>query len=205
MLVVVTLVSLLVQVYSISYMKGHKRFGLYFAYTNLFTFMMLLLVVANNMLQFFVGWEGVGLCSYLLIGFWFEDAEKAKAGMKAFVVNRIGDAGFLGAIFLIFGVMSAAGIDPQAGAFNFGVFAGCVHGVLGALGMPMSLVSPGVWKPAMGLRRGLNESQAQNKTRARSLAIKLWPEKASEFARVKDDGRAESVLIARYHITKKGW
>ena len=96
-------------------------------------------------------------------------------------------------------------LPRQSGAFNFGVSAGCVHGVLGALGVPMSLVSPGVWKPAMGLRRGLNESQAQNKTRARSLAIKLWPEKASEFARVKDDGRAESVLIARYHITKKGW
>lgn len=90
----------------------------------------------------------------------------------------------------------------QAGAFSFGVSAGVVHGVLGALGVPMSLVSPGVWKPAMGLRRGLSESQAQNKGRARELAMKLWPEKASEFQRVKDDGRAESCLIARYYVIK---
>ena len=93
----------------------------------------------------------------------------------------------------------------QAGAFNFGVSAGVVHGVLGALGVPMVLIPPGVWKPAMGLRRGLNESQAQNKTRARDLATKLWPEHAADFAKVKFDGRAESCLLARYYATKMGW
>ena len=93
----------------------------------------------------------------------------------------------------------------QAGAFNFGVSAGVVHGVLGALGVPMALVPPAVWKPACGLRRGLNESQAQNKSRARELAMKLWPESADLFARVKDDGRAEACLIGRHYAQKMGW
>ena len=93
----------------------------------------------------------------------------------------------------------------QAGAFNFGRSAGVVHGVLGALNIPMTTVSPNVWKPAMGLRRGLNESQAQNKIRARELAVRLWPEQAGLFARVKDDGRAEAALIARHFINSKGW
>ncbi len=93
----------------------------------------------------------------------------------------------------------------QAGAFNFGVSAGVVHGVLGALGVPMSLVSPGQWKPAMGLRRANGETQAGNKTRARELAMKLWPERAADFKRVKDDGRAEAALIGRFFAMKNGW
>ena len=93
----------------------------------------------------------------------------------------------------------------QAGAFNFGVSAGVVHGVLGALGVPMSLVSPGQWKPAMGLRKTLNETQADTKTRARELAMKLWPERAADFKRVKADGRAEAALIARFFAMKNGW
>ena len=93
----------------------------------------------------------------------------------------------------------------QSGAFNFGVSAGVVHGVLGALGVPYTLVSPSQWKPAMGLRKMLNESQAQNKGRARELAIKLWPGQAELFARVKDDGRAEAALLARHAIDMKGW
>jgi crossover junction endodeoxyribonuclease RuvC len=105
----------------------------------------------------------------------------------------------------IHGAVELVGSMPrQSGAFNFGVSAGVVHGVLGALGVPFSLVPPGVWKPAMGLRRGLNESQAENKARARALATKLWPERASEFQRVKDDGRAEACLIGRYYATKMG-
>jgi crossover junction endodeoxyribonuclease RuvC len=90
----------------------------------------------------------------------------------------------------------------QAGAFNFGVSAGVVHGVLGALGVPMALVSPSVWKGATGLHRMSGESQADVKSRARSLAQKLWPEQAGLFARVKDDGRAESALLARYFANK---
>lgn len=90
----------------------------------------------------------------------------------------------------------------QAGAFNFGVSAGAVHGVLGALGVPYSLVPPNAWKPAMGLRKLPNESQAGTKTRARELATKLWPERAADFKRVMDSDRAEAALIARFWITK---
>jgi NADH-quinone oxidoreductase subunit L len=74
----------------------------FFCYLNLFLFAMLLLVLGDNLLVMFVGWEGVGLASYLLIGFWFKDMDNSKAGQKAFVVNRIGDAGFLLGIFTIF-------------------------------------------------------------------------------------------------------
>jgi len=102
MLLVVTGVGLLIHIYSIGYMHGDRSFARYFAYLNLFTFSMLLLVLADNFLLLFVGWEGVGLCSYLLIGFWFENNDNAYAGRKAFVVNRIGDFGFLLGMFLIF-------------------------------------------------------------------------------------------------------
>ncbi len=102
MLLVVTGVGLLIHVYSIGYMHGDRSLARYFAYLNLFTFSMLLLVMADNFLLLFVGWEGVGLCSYLLIGFWFENNDYAYAGRKAFVVNRIGDFGFLLGMFLIF-------------------------------------------------------------------------------------------------------
>ena len=93
----------------------------------------------------------------------------------------------------------------QAGAFNFGVSAGVVHGVLGALGIPMTLVSPNVWKGAAGLHRMSGESQADVKSRARFLAQKLWPAQAALFARVKDDGRAEACLISFFYATKMGW
>ncbi|MFQ5769380.1 MAG: NADH-quinone oxidoreductase subunit L, partial [bacterium] len=102
MILVVTGVGLLIHIYSIGYMAGDRGFARYFAFLNLFTFSMLLLVLADNFLLLFVGWEGVGLCSYLLIGFWFEDTYNAYAGRKAFVVNRIGDFGFLLGIFFIF-------------------------------------------------------------------------------------------------------
>ena len=83
-------------------MQEEKRTYRFFSYLNLFVFMMLLLVLSDNLLVMFIGWEGVGLCSYLLIGYWFSDANNGKAGMKAFVVNRIGDIGFLLGIFLTF-------------------------------------------------------------------------------------------------------
>ena len=111
MVLVVTGVGFLIHVYSIGYMKGDPGIQRYFAYLNLFTFMMLNLVMADNLLLLFLGWEGVGLCSYLLIGFWFEDPAKAAAGKKAFVVNRIGDFGFLLGMIIIL---------TNLGSLNFG-------------------------------------------------------------------------------------
>ena len=102
MILIVTGVGFLIHVYSTAYMHGEPGFYRYFAYLNLFMFSMLTLVLANNYLLMFVGWEGVGLCSYLLIGFWFKKQSAADAGKKAFIVNRIGDFGFLIATFLIF-------------------------------------------------------------------------------------------------------
>ncbi len=102
MVLVVTFVGSLIHVYSIGYMHDDPSYWRFFSYLNLFMFSMLTLVLADNFLLMFVGWEGVGLCSYLLISFWYTDVEKAKAGMKAFVVNRIGDAGFSLGLFLVF-------------------------------------------------------------------------------------------------------
>lgn len=102
MMMVVSGVSFIIHVYSHGYMHDDPGFPRYFTYLNLFVFFMLLLVSANNFLLLFVGWEGVGLCSYFLIGFWYEKKSAADAGKKAFIVNRIGDYGFLLAIFFIF-------------------------------------------------------------------------------------------------------
>jgi len=102
MLMVVTGVGFLIHVYSVGYMHGEEGFTRFFVYMNLFMVSMLLLVMGNNYLVLFIGWEGVGLCSYLLIGYYFHKVSAAKAATKAFVVNRIGDAGFLLAIFLVF-------------------------------------------------------------------------------------------------------
>jgi NADH-quinone oxidoreductase subunit L len=99
---VVTGVGFLIHLYSVGYMAGDESQARYFAYLNLFTFSMLLLIMSDNLLLMFVGWEGVGLCSYLLIGFWFTDLEKAQAGMKAFIVNRVGDFGFFVGLMLLF-------------------------------------------------------------------------------------------------------
>ena len=102
MVLVVTGVGMLIHLFSIGYMANDERPAKYFAYLNFFLFNMLLLVLGDNLLVMFIGWEGVGLCSYLLIGFWFSDPAKAAAGMKAFITNRIGDAGFLLGIFAFF-------------------------------------------------------------------------------------------------------
>ena len=109
MMLVVTGVGFLIHVYSIGYMHGDSGVSRYFAYLNLFTFSMLCLVMANNLLLLYLGWEGVGLCSYLLIGFWFHKKSASDAGKKAFIVNRIGDFGFALGIMLIFWTFSAAG------------------------------------------------------------------------------------------------
>ncbi|MCL5023728.1 MAG: NADH-quinone oxidoreductase subunit L [Nitrospirae bacterium] len=118
MLIVVTTVSSLVHIYSIGYMHGDKGYYRFFAYLSLFTFSMLMLVMANNFLQLYFGWEAVGLCSYFLIGFWYEKKSASDAGKKAFIVNRFGDFGFgLGVImiFLTFGTLHYA---PVFGSVN---------------------------------------------------------------------------------------
>ena len=117
MMLTVTVVGFLVHVYSIRYMHGDPGYPRYFTYLNLFMFSMLVLVLANNYLLMFLGWEGVGLCSCLLIGFWYERKSGTDAGNKAFIVNRVGDAGFLLGLFLIwttFGSLSFAEVFPRA-------------------------------------------------------------------------------------------
>jgi NADH-quinone oxidoreductase subunit L len=102
LLLVITGIGFLIHLYSTEYMEHDEGYWRYFAYLNLFVAMMLTLVMADNLVLLFVGWEGVGLCSYLLIGFWYRDTEKAWAGRKAFITNRIGDFAFIiGMIFLV--------------------------------------------------------------------------------------------------------
>jgi NADH-quinone oxidoreductase subunit L len=112
MALVVTCVSFIIHIYSIGYMGEDPGYARYFAYLNLFVFFMLVLVLAANFALMFVGWEGVGLCSYLLIGFWFTQPAKAEAGQKAFIVNRIGDFGFLLAMLAMFAYLGT--VDFQS-------------------------------------------------------------------------------------------
>jgi NADH-quinone oxidoreductase subunit L len=117
MALIVTGVGSLIHVYSIGYMKDDASYARYFSYLNLFLFFMLLLVLGRSLLVLFVGWEGVGLASYLLIGFWFEDPDKARAGKKAFITNRIGDAGFLLGMFLLYTALGTLDMDRINAAF----------------------------------------------------------------------------------------
>jgi NADH-quinone oxidoreductase subunit L len=112
MVLVVTGVGGLIHVYSVGYMREDPGYSRYFAYLNLFVFFMLTLVMAANYPLMFVGWEGVGLCSYLLIGFWYENREFSDAGKKAFIVNRIGDFGFLVAMFMLFSTFGTLDMMP---------------------------------------------------------------------------------------------
>ncbi len=117
MMLVVTGVGFLIHLYSIGYMHDDEGFGRFFVYLNLFIFFMLLLVMGSNFLMMFIGWEGVGLCSYLLIGFWFKNDAYNDAAQKAFVMNRIGDLGFLLAMFFIlfqFGTLDFAAVERLA-------------------------------------------------------------------------------------------
>ena len=116
LILVVTGVGFLIHVYSMGYMHSDPGYARYFTYLNLFRGMMLILVLGSSLLVMFVGWEGVGLCSYLLIGFWYEDLAKASAGMKAFLVNRIGDFGFLLGMLLIFAHFGTLNIHRVLGA-----------------------------------------------------------------------------------------
>lgn len=101
-MLVITGIGTLIHLYSIGYMSHDKAYARFFTYLNLFIFSMLMLILGNSLLTLFLGWEGVGLCSYLLIGFWYTDLNNSKAGMKAFIANRVGDFGFLIGMMLIF-------------------------------------------------------------------------------------------------------
>mgnify|MGYP001593434499 FL=1 len=117
MLLVVTGVGALIHLFSVGYMGEDAGYARYFAYLNLFIAFMLVLVLSASFPVMFIGWEGVGLCSYLLIGFWYDDVAKAEAGLKAFLVNRIGDTGFMIAMFLIFaklGTLDFVGVSAAA-------------------------------------------------------------------------------------------
>ncbi len=121
MLLVITGIGFLIHLYSISYMHGDEGFTRFFTYLNLFIFFMLLLVMGNNYLVMFIGWEGVGLCSYLLIGFWFKEHENNNAAKKAFVMNRVGDLGFLIAMFFMlfnFGTLDFSGVAQAVQGFS---------------------------------------------------------------------------------------
>ena len=161
MILVVTGISFVIHVYSIGYMGHEGGYYRFFGYLNLFVFFMLMLVLANNYVLMFVGWEGVGLCSYLLIGFWFHKKSAADAGKKAFIVNRIGDAGFLLGLLLMFAVFGTARFLDVNQALASGRFteetAG--FGVLSAMALLLFIGATGksaqfplyVWLPdAMG-------------------------------------------------------
>src|SRR5215472_8467242 len=159
MILIVTGVGFLIHVYSAGYMAHEEGFYRYFAYLNLFVFFMLTLVLANNYLLMFVGWEGVGLCSYLLIGFWFTRKSAADAGKKAFVVNRVGDFGFILAVMLIFWTFDRidfAGVFARvSGPTGFAVEPVGSIGALTAIGLLLFLGAVGksaqfplyVWLP----------------------------------------------------------
>jgi NADH-quinone oxidoreductase subunit L len=116
MLFVVNVVGWLIHVYSIGYMRHDEGIHRFFSYMNLFIFFMLILVMSSNYLMLFIGWEGVGLCSYLLIGFWYKDHLNNNAAKKAFIMNRIGDLGFLIGIFMMFHTFKTLDIQTIAGA-----------------------------------------------------------------------------------------
>ena len=158
MLLVVSGVGFLIHVYSIGYMRGDSGYWRFFAYMNLFSFAMLTLVTADNLLLMFVGWEGVGLCSYLLIGYYFERRSAGDAAKKAFIVNRIGDVGFILGIFLVsatFGTLEFGAVFRQIASApeRFPVEAGL--GVLTAIGLLLFVGATGksaqiplyVWLP----------------------------------------------------------
>jgi len=123
LLLVITGIGFLIHVYSIGYMAHDEDYARFFAYLNLFVGMMLVLVLGASLPVLFVGWEGVGLCSYLLIGFWYTDKEKAAAGMKAFITNRVGDLGFLVGMFVLyalFGTLEIGALNEAAAGVNVG-------------------------------------------------------------------------------------
>ena len=118
MMLVVTSVSLMVHIYTIGYMQDDPGYQRFFSYISLFTFSMLMLVMSNNFIQLFFGWEAVGLVSYLLIGFWYTRPTAIYANLKAFLVNRVGDFGFLlgiGLVLMVFGIGGLCGGVRRSG------------------------------------------------------------------------------------------
>ena len=136
MLLAVTIVSAMVHIYSIGYMHGDPGIPRFMAYLSLFTFFMLALVTANNFVQLFFGWEGVGLCSYLLIGFWYDRASANAAAIKAFIVNRVGDFGFALGIFATFVIFGSLDFDTV-----FGKAPAAVNTTISFLGWQMPSLS----------------------------------------------------------------
>ena len=131
-LLIITGVGFLIHLYSTAYMSEDKGFGKFFAYLNLFIFFMLLLVMGNNFFIMFIGWEGVGLCSFLLIGFWYTNPDYVKAAKKAFIMNRIGDVGFLLAMFWIFnqfGTLEYEVVFAQLGENSKAIASGTIVGI----------------------------------------------------------------------------
>jgi NADH-quinone oxidoreductase subunit L len=150
MLLVVTGVGLLIHLYSLGYMHGDARFERFFAYLNLFLFSMLVLVLGSNLLTLFVGWELVGLSSYLLIGFWFEKGEYASAAKKAFITNRVGDVSFMIAMFLAFatfGTLEILGIVEDATALASGTAFALVLLLVGGAVAKSAQIPLYVWLP----------------------------------------------------------
>ncbi|MDP9143630.1 MAG: NADH-quinone oxidoreductase subunit L, partial [Actinomycetota bacterium] len=156
MLLVVTGIGFLIHLYSVGYMSHDEERPRYFSYLNLFTFFMLLLILGGNLPLMFVGWEGVGLCSYLLIGFWFKKKSASDAGNKAFIVNRIGDVGLILGMILMFHAFgsldfvdiadNARALAPE-GAWEFGaITAACLLLFLGACGKSAQIPLH-VWLP----------------------------------------------------------
>src|SRR3990172_6291443 len=141
MIFTVTSVGFLVHVYSAKYMHGDPGYHRYFTYLNLFLFAMLILVLANNYLLMFVGWEAVGVCSFLLIGFWYERKSASDAASKAFIVNRVGDAGFLLGLFLMWSTL---------GSFRFAEVFGRAEQDLAAGSAIATLITLGLFVGAMG-------------------------------------------------------
>src|SRR5688572_11194545 len=136
MMVVVTFVSLCVHVYTIGYMHDDPGYQRFFSYISLFTFSMLMLVMANNFLQLFFGWEAVGLVSYLLIGFWYTRPTAVYANLKAFLVNRVGDFGFILGIALVlafFGTLDYQEVFSGAGKVAAPMTLICILLFIGAM------------------------------------------------------------------------
>src|SRR5579884_3312564 len=157
MILVVTGIGFLIHVYSVGYMAHDNGFYRFFGYLNLFVFFMLMLVLANNYALLFVGWEGVGLCSYLLIGFYFHKKSAADAGKKAFIVNRVGDAGFVLGMLLMLSVLGTVRFTDVNAALRSGHFAPetAGFGVLSAMALLLFIGATGksaqiplyVWLP----------------------------------------------------------
>lgn len=153
MALIVTGVGFLIHIYSMGYMHDDPGYGKYFSFINLFIFAMTMLILSDNLAGMFLGWEGVGLCSYLLIGFWYQDDEKADAGKKAFICNRIGDAGFILGMALLFWHFGTISMPDMASAVHSGVTANgliitiaCIAFFIGATGKSAQLPLY-VWLP----------------------------------------------------------